>query len=168
MRQYEHIPQENDFYCVPACLQMILKSRGLAFDSQKQIMTECGNKLHIKDEFETYLRNKKIPLHCHEFSVRESSGRDFDSFVDDALKNDCDILVTYAFEELYKTPNKGNHASLLLSHGIQCATLIDPDSKTKNPAQVSFDDLIRAMFVAYGGFHCFHQDKNVLERIYWF
>jgi hypothetical protein len=168
--EYSHILQESDRFCVPACLQIILKRREIPFDSQIKIFDEFGEKgssgLKLKkDELDKYFISKNIPLCALSFPISESFFRDYDFFTREALSLNCDIITTYAYDKLHKTPGEGNHASLVIHSTATSFLLLDPDSKTNKSYSVSIDDLVNAMHVVSGGFHCVNEDLDLLKRL---
>lgn len=167
MKTYKFRQQEDKYYCVPACLQMVLDRNGIKFDSQKKIIEECGNKIHIKDTLNNYFEIKNYNLHCIDFLVNQSFSREFESLTREALELDCDIIVGCALESLNRPKNKVYHVSIvyLYNHKEPDTILIDPDVSPDGLVSCDFKNLIRAMFNAEDGFHIIHKDKKVLERI---
>ncbi len=144
---------------------MILKIHNVPFDSQKQILEECGRGIGIKGTIDSYFRRKQIPLSCVDFRVQESFPREFELFVGEALNNGCDLLIMYACEALYPIKEEINHASLLVGFDGKNATLLNPYFKEKDVVGVPFDKLIYALFKGKDGFHCIHPDSNILKNI---
>lgn len=165
MRHYEYIPQEKSDYCIPACLQIILKSRNLPCDSQKQIMEECGRNIGIEGTIGSYFEKKGIPLSCVDFKIRKSFFREFEHFVKSVLSSDGDLLVMYAYEALHEQKEEVNHASLLVECDGKNAVLLDPDNTSKGIIRIPYEKLINALYKGEDGFHCIHPDANVLETL---
>jgi len=168
MKTYNFIQQEEKDYCVPACLQMVLDRNGLKFDSQKKIIEECGNKIHLKDTFDNYLKMKGYKMHCINFLVNQSLSRDFDILTREALSLDCDIIVGYAYEKLHHSHNEANHVSILNEYNKKIkpsVTLIDPNVHPDGVVYCEFDELIKSMFEIGNGFHIIHKDKSILETL---
>ena len=168
MKPYKFLQQEDKFLCLPACLQMVLDRNSLEFDSQIKILEECGNNIRKINTIDNFFRLKQYPLHCLDFIFTRSFCRDFDELTKEALNLDCDILVGYAYENLYNTLKKADHVSILKNYNKKTkpnTTLIDPAVDPDGVVYCNFDELIKSMFTADDGFHIIHKDKNLLERL---
>ncbi len=168
MKKYTFITQEDPHYCLPACLQMILEENNYQYDSQEKILKECGDEIR-NNNIEKYLKTKNYPLHSEDFLVNQSLSRDFDKLVEEALNQNCDILVGYAFDKLHNTEKEGNHVSILYDYEFNNdddnTILIDPNVKHNGIVHCNFDNLVRAMFTVSGGFHIIHPSQKILEQL---
>ncbi len=162
---YHYLSQQQNNFCVPACLQMILQSRGFHYKSQSKLYEECERGVIRKGLFEDFLQRNKYPLHCLDFSVRESQLKEFEKLVESGFQNRCNILVTVAYEFLVGGNRELNHALLVEEYDLDfdLISLIDP--AREEGINCYFSSLMNAMFTVSGGFHVFHPDLMVLEDL---
>jgi hypothetical protein len=167
MKNYRFIAQEQEHYCVPACLQMVLDRHSLQFDSQEQILADCTDRIREPGTIARYLCSKRYPLHCIDMPVNQSFSREFNSLADHALASGCDIIVGYAWDKLHNTQSRGDHVSLLVNCQRQHPeiTLIDPAKAPDGIFHTDLPGLVHAMFEVGDGFHLMHRHWQVLEKI---
>lgn len=168
MRKYKFIRQEEKDYCIPACLQIILEKNNLRYDTQKSILESCGKNIEKPNTIDNYFKSKNYPLDCFDFSVKQSFFREFEELTKEALKLNCDILVSYAYEVLNSTINKADHVSILYTYGKSTkpdTILIDPSVPPDGIVHCDFNKLRRAIFEVNGAFHIMHKNKKILEKL---
>ena len=166
--RYEYIPPDGKHHCVPTCLQMILQSRGIPYDSQNKMLRDLGSKgdgVRLPEgQLERYFISKGIPLHCIDLRADHSFCKDFEDFAEAVLKKGGDVMVSYAIEDIFRNKKEDKHVSLIVARkGMTKLTLLD--ANVRRPITVSICKLIDAMFKVGGGYHCMHPDLEVLKAL---
>lgn len=170
--RYKHISQKPHC-CVPACMQMILRRRGLpllsqvkiAFDlgaifqqSRKQLLEELkkGKQLPTpqkavrfqrikKYSLAVFFRRRGYPLQAEYYcALRFRSIRDFRCFLERTLKTDSDLLVLFNYAKLFHRRGRWGHGCLIEAVRGEYVLLKDPDSRYKRARKI----LLRNLFLA--------------------
>lgn len=162
---YHYLPQEQHNFCVPACLQMILQSRGFSYESQSKLYEECDEGFIRKGLFEDFLQRNKYSIHSLDLYVRKLQLKEFEKLVECGLQNRCNILVTVAYEFLVGGNRELNHALLVEEYDLDSDLIGLIDPAREEGINCDFSTLMNAMFTVSGGFHLFHPDLSLLENL---
>ncbi len=162
---YYHLPQEQNNFCLPACLQMILDSRGFTYQNQSSLYQECETGFLRNGLLEDFLYQNKYPLHCLDFYVRQSQLKEFEQLVDKGLKRDCNILVSVAYEVLMGCSKELNHTLIITEYDPHCDRIDLIDPAQKEGISCNFSTLMNAIFTVSGAFHLFHPDLSLLHDL---
>lgn len=170
--RYIHISQKP-YCCVPACMQMVLRRRGLPTPTQSNIGYALGMLLPPakRDVFDikshtgkqpkagwgTRINKKKYSL--QNFFLKNSlplvekfysasnfkSKNQLKSFLKKNIEKDDDLLTCFSYS-LYNKESKIGHASLISKIDTKDnVILVDPGRKYKKPRTVSLDDYYIAL-----------------------
>jgi hypothetical protein len=143
-KKYLLCRQEKDNWCLPACLESVLKSRGF-FISQSQISEKlvvnngCDLSVGLLDKF-----LKEYNLKCR-FS-NPNLDYESDLVLKEELNDKNDVLVAYNYQELHKIRNSvGKHISIVQEYNSLSdeVRLIDPSRE--NAVNVQLIDLNNAI-----------------------
>jgi hypothetical protein len=146
------------YYCVPSCIQMVLKRRNLPVVSLEEIGKNLGiiipgagikkppygwgTRLDIpRYSLNNFLEKENIPLKCSKYHFNNIS--EFSQFVTYNLLKGKDILAIYRYGTLYHKNIPWGHASLIQSIKGTKIKLKDPnDNELKS---VTIDNLVEAL-----------------------
>lgn len=130
--KYKLIKQEQ-YYCVPRCLQMILDRYKLKFDSQEDIGKELGfiitedyKGTRIQEQeysISNYFDKHNLPLTFEYFYLT-----DYEEVKKFLIENkDNDIIVCYKRGVMFNKILKGGHATLIEKFENENVTLVYPE-----------------------------------------
>lgn len=175
--KYKHISQKP-YCCVPACVQMILRRRGLFVPPQEDIAYDLGVILppkgrHVlpkshkghrpKTGWGTRINLKQYSLTAffqrRGYALQEKyypaknfhSTAKFMEFLKKNLKLGKDQLICFNSPMLYHQKGSWGHASLIEKANRRYVTLRDPSPKHKQPRKVLLHDLRAATQNHYKG-----------------
>lgn len=177
--------QSDSYMCVPACLNMIFRRRGMATYPQIQIAYALGLKvpLELKSKYpnaivsneeldwgvhprkdgstiEQFLKTNNIHLISRYFNVREIPHSSMIDFLSDNIKKGNDILVGYNYFSAFQKGLDVGHVSLVESIDTleNIIGLIDPEDLL--PVKIKISNLLIGIFSKNSGFWVFGEDQK--------
>jgi len=129
--KYTHYIQERSYWCVPACLESILESKGVLTTQQdiaeKLNITQDGLEQLDKNTINKFL--EEYNLNCR-FSSYFLGDLEPDSWLNEELKEN-NVLVAYNYQKLHNSEGYNNHVSIVVKYNIQNdkVTLLDPSKE---------------------------------------
>jgi len=135
--QYSFFPQEKPNWCVPACLQSILKRRGLEVISQEKIFSFFKN-----DHKGVILNEENLNFFLEKYNLKSkythprTSFPEMDFVLEESLKQKKDILTAFHYDK------NNRHVTLLINMKFPDIFLHDPSKKIN---QITLTNLFNLM-----------------------
>lgn len=161
--------QENNYFCVPACLQMVLRYYGIHVE-QNQLADEMNTHPISGTEYvdlativNTYLFHKKLALdnesgyHIQTLSIGDKNPQiatDFQRRVKENINTNYPLFVAVDMQRLYPELRSANH--MIIIHGY--ATYKDSD---KIAFYYAIDPYSLVQDPIYGGYKMFTEDELI-------
>lgn len=172
MSRYKHISQKP-YCCVPACVQMILRRRGLrvsvsqarmAYElgiilskNEKHLLPEShkgrkpragwGTRIHLKRySLTSFFRRQGYALvDVFYSSAKFASADKLKIFLEKNLECGYDLLICFNYPALYGFAGAYGHASLVENVRGGSVILCDPDPGSKRAKTVTLKNLLSAL-----------------------
>ena len=130
--KYTHHIQEKPYWCVPACLESILESRGFLITQQY-----IAEKLGTTKEKGTKIDKETLNQFLRNYNLRSTFFNPFLTYNDELemvltreIGNSSDILVLYNSTIVHQLSNNSHlgHTSIIIEYDIKTdkVTLLDP------------------------------------------
>ena len=182
MTARKHYPPEKaePLMCVPACLNMIFRRRGLEPIPQKLIAVELGLVVplrlqnsfplacisedsrdwgvHPQDErtsLKGFFDRQRIPLEEKFYlSSQIPTSFGYAEFLSLALESGNDVIVGYDYATVFRSGGNVGHVSLIcdVDSAKDVAWILDPESADEGPMHVLLRDLVAGVRTQRDGF----------------
>lgn len=180
--------RSRDFLCVPACINMILRRRGLTAFDQLELAVELGLVVpseraadfpgaRVSDEEQEwgvhpqqpqyslrgFLLRQEMPLEHKFIHWREVPSSAHIDFVVSHLDAGNDVIVGFDYKVVFSAGGHSGHVSLVLSSNPMTETmeLLDPASASGTSTIVPLPHLIRGMAGKQDGYWLFGQEGSI-------
>ena len=174
------------FLCVPACINTLLRRRGLQGLPQAEIAKELGlivpptlaevypwaptsdleadwgvHPQRAETSLTAFFRKHDIPLRELFYRPQEIFGRDYEEFIAANLAHDNDMLVGYDFRTAIGEGSHVGHVSIIsgVNSRRTVVRLIDPERPTA--VSVGVPDLLRGVTAQKDGFWVIGSDMGI-------
>lgn len=144
MRYRIFLPEKPN-YCVPSCVQSILERRKLPMPSQEEIFAKLkkdGNGV-VMESIDNVVSQYGLKV---SYAHKQLSIAEIDFVVEEALKENADIIAAFRYDLLFEKEKEIRHASLVDSFSYPDITLLDLGT-------VNFSSLLQAMPLDGCGFY---------------